>query len=227
MSSTYEELLEFTSNKFEREIFPVLLNNQLIRKNTGFIHHSFPKRLSRLELQKKSIERKIFLLHKHIDNGNNLDDFDKVILLDLIFILAQAMLGYFEIFKSYLQNCLDLQKIVMGNDDDDPMFGQLVKKLSEFRNTDGGLVFHYDGLRKFFNVDMQNTLIHDSWWLNENLEFTFEELDGTVIPLNIGELHGELVNINAIVLAFARNYVKNFDSENYANIKQSYPQLFQ
>ena len=222
--TTYDELLELSHNKFEQEIFPLLLNNQLIKKNTGFIHHSFPKRLDRLELQKKSIEYKINFLHKHIDNGNNLHDFDKSILADLIFILSQTMLGYFEIFKSYLENFLDLSRILIS--DDTPTFNEIVKKLSEFKNSDGGLVFHYDGLRKFFNMDMRNTLIHDSWWLDENFEFTFEELDGTVISFNIGELHGELAGINAIVFSFAENYVKNFDSLNYENIRHTYPQLF-
>ncbi len=222
--TAYDELLKFNNNKFEQEIFPLLLNNQLIKKNTGFILHSFPKRLDRLELQKKSIEYKIDLLHKHIDNGKTLQDFDKSILTDLVFILSQTILGYFEIFKSYLENCLVLPKILIS--EDNPSFNQMVKKLSEFKNCDGGLVFHYDGLRKFFNMDMRNTLIHDSWWLNENFEFTFEELDGTVISFNIGELHGELAGINAIVFAFAENYVKSFDSLNYENMKHTYPQLF-
>ena len=110
---------------------------------------------------------------------------------------------------------------------DDPKFAQVVKQLSEFKNPDGGLVFHYDGLRKFFNVDMSYTLEHDLWWLNENLEFTFEELDGTVVSFNVGELQGELAGINALVLAFTKNYVKIFDSANYESMKHNYPQLFQ
>ena len=222
--TTYEELLEFARNKFERKIFPLLLNNQLMQKNTGFNSHSFPKRFDRLELQKESIETKIVLLHKYMNDGNKSDDFDKVILSELIFILAQATLGYFEIFKSYLGKCLDFPKIMISNNN--PTFDLMIKKLSEFKNTDGGLIFHYDGLKKFFNIELRNTLIHDSWWLNENSEFTFEEGDGTVISLNIGELHGELASINAIVLVFAKNYVQSFDSVNYENMKHNYPHLF-
>ncbi len=224
MSATYYELLAQASDKFEREVFPLLLENQLIRKNKGFIQHSFPKRLSRLKLQKESIEQKISLLHNHIDHGNNLDDFDKVVLSDLIFILAQAMLGYFEILKLYLQNCLDLNKITIS--EDGSRFDEMIEKLSEFQDPSGKLVFHYDGLRKFFNVDLRRALVHDSWWLNENSEFTFEESDGTLISFNIGELHGDLASVNAIVLAFTENYVKHFDDVNYENIKNSYPQLF-
>ena len=222
--TTYEEHLKFTREKFEREIFPLLLNNQLLQKNIGFISHSFPKRFDRLELQKKSIESKIDLLHKHIDDGNKPGDFDKIILSDLIFILAQSIMGYFEIFKSYLEKCLNFSKITMH--DNDHTFDLMIKKLSEFKNIEGGLIFHYDGLRKLFNIDLRNTLIHDSWWLNENSEFTFEEIDGTVISLNIGELHDELAGINAIVLAFAENYIKSFDSVNYENLKNNYPNLF-
>ncbi|QMU55126.1 MAG: hypothetical protein GKS07_09700 [Nitrosopumilus sp.] len=220
----YEEYLKASIIKFEREIFPILINNDLIIKNPEFLHHSLPKIAYRLEMQKASIESKICLLHTHIDNGNNLESFDGMILTDLTFVLTQTMFGYFQIFTSYLVDCIDLSKIKMSKND--PKFAQVVKQLSEFRNHDGGLVFHHDGLRKFFNVDMSHTLEHDLWWLNENLEFTFEELDGTVVSFNIGELQGELAGINAIVLAFTKNYVKTFDSMNYDGMKRNYPQLF-
>jgi hypothetical protein len=222
--TAYEELLKAGIDKFESEIFPILMNNKLIIKNPAFLHSSLPKIVDRLELQKASVESKISLLHTHIDNGNNLESFDDVILIDLTFILTQTMFGYFQIFTSYLIDCVDLSKIKMSQDD--PKFAQVVKQLSEFKNPDGGLVFHYDGLRKFFNVDMSYTLEHDLWWLNENLEFTFEELDGTVVSFNVGELQGELAGINAIVLAFTKNYVKNFDSVNYEGMKHDYPHLF-
>ena len=179
--------------------------------------------MDRLEFQKASIESKISLLRDHIDDGNNLASFDKSVLIDLIFILAQTMFSYFQIFKSYLIACIDLSKIKIS--EDEPKFGQMVKKLSEFKNPDGGLIFHYDGLRKFFNVEIEHTLKHDLWWLNENLEFTFEESDGTIISFNIGELQEELAVINAIVLAFTENYVKNMDEANYGNLKHRYPQL--
>ena len=221
----YEELLKESIDKFEREIFPILINNKLIIKNSEFLHRSLPKIVDRLEMQKASVESKISLLHTHINNGNNLESFDDVILTDLTFVLTQTMFGYFQIFTSYLVGCVDLSKIKMSQDD--PKFAQVVKRLSEFKNPDGGLVFHYDGLRKFFNVDMSHTLEHDLWWLNENLEFTFEELDGTVVSFNVGELQGELAGINALVLAFTKNYVKNFDSANYESMKHNYPQLFQ
>jgi hypothetical protein len=223
--TAYEELMKAGIDKFEREIFPILMNNELIIKNSEFLHRSFPKIVNRLEMQKASVESKISLLHAHIDNGNSLESFDFSILNDLTFVLTQAMFSYFQIFKSYLIGCVDLSKIKMSQND--PEFAQIVKKLSEFKNPDGGTVFHYDGLRKFFNVDMSHALEHDLWWLNENLEFTFEELDGTVISFNIGEMQGELAGINAIVLAFTKNYVKNFDSANYESMKHAYPRLFQ
>lgn len=222
--TAYEELLKAGINKFESEIFPILMNNKLIVKNPEFLHSSFPKTVDRLEMQKVSVEDKISLLHTHIDNGKNLKSFDDFILTDLTFVLTQTMFGYFQILKSYLVGCVDLLKIKILQDD--PKFDQIVKKLSEFKNLDGGLVFHYDGLRKLFNVDLSRVLEHDSWWLNENLEFTFEELDGTIISFNIGELQGELAGINAIVLSFTENYLKNFESANYENIRRSYPCLF-
>jgi hypothetical protein len=223
--TAYEELLKTGIDKFEREIFPILMNNKLIIKNSEFFHHSFPKRVDRLEVQKASVESKISLLHTHIDSGNHLESFDDSILTDLTLILIQTMFGYLQIFKSYLLECVDLSRIKMS--DDNPKFAEIVKKLSEFKNPDGGLVFHYDGLRKFFNVEMNHVLEHDLWWLNENLEFTFEELDGTIISFNVGELQGELAGINAIVLAFTKNYVKSFDGVNYENMKHTYPHLFQ
>lgn len=163
-------------------------------------------------------------MHKHIDSGNKLGSFDKSILHDLTFVLTQAMFGYFQILQSYLRNFVDLPKIKIC--DDMPEFGQIIQKLAEFKNTDGGLVFHHDGLRKFFNVDLSRVLEHNSWWLNENSEFTFEESDGTLISFNVGELQGELAYINAIVLTFTESYVKNFDGTNYENMKRTYPQLF-
>ena len=222
--TTYEELLKTSIEKFESEIFPLLLNNNLIIKNSEFFHNSFPKIVGRLEMQKASVESKISLLHAHIDNGNGLEIFDESVLKDLTFVMSQAMFGYFQIFKSYIANCVDLFKIKVPKDD--PKFDEIVKKLSELKNPEGGLVFHYDGLRKFFNVDMIHALEHDLWWLNENLEFTFEELDGTIISFNIGELQGELAGVNAIVLGFTKNYVKSFDGANYENMKRSYPSLF-
>jgi hypothetical protein len=200
------------------------MNNNLIKKNSEFFHSSLPKIFDRLEMQKVSVESKISLLHAHIDDGNTLESFDESILKDLTFVLTHAMFGYFQIFKSYLAYCIDLSKIKIS--EDDPKFDQIVKKLSEFKNHDGGLVFHYDGLRKFFNIDMIHVLEHDLWWLNENSEFTFEELDGTIISFNIGELEEELASINALVLGFSKNYVKNFDGANYENMKHSYPNLF-
>ncbi len=220
----YEELLKVSIEKFESEIFPLLLDNKLIKKNVEFFHNSFPKIADRLEIQKVSVERKISLLHAHIDNGGGLESFDESVLKDLTFVLVHTMFGYFQIFKSHLAYCVDLSKINMS--ENDPKFDQIVKKLSEFKNHDGGLVFYYDGLRKFFNLDLIHALERDLWWLNENLEFTFEEIDGTVISFNIGELQEELAAINAIVLGFTENYVKNFDGANYENMKHSYPNLF-
>ena len=220
----YEELLTLGIDKFEKEIFPILLDNKLIFKNHELFHQSFPKITNRLEFQKVSVENKISLLRVHIDGNGSLESFDRTTLTDLTLILAQTMFGYFQIFKSYLLGCVDLSKVKITHDR--PKFSELIKKLSEFRNSDGGLLFHYDGLRKFFNVDVSHALENDLWWLNENLEFTFEEMDGTIISYNVGELQGELANINAIVLAFAKNYVKNFDNSNYDNMVETYPHLF-
>ncbi len=220
----YNEILNSGIVKFEREIFPILIHNNLIVKNPDFFHQYFPKIVDRLDAQKVSIESKISFLRMHVDSKKSFESFDRMTLTDLTLILAQAMFGYFQIFKSYLLGCIDLSKVKMTTNP--PKLSEMVKKLAEFRNSDGGLLFHYDGLRKFFNLDVSYALEHDLWWLNENLEFTFEEIDGTVISYNVGELQGELASINAIVLAFAKNYVKNFDGSNYDNMIQTYPHLF-
>ena len=220
----YDELLNSYINKFEREIFHILVDNQLLVKNHEFFHQSLPKIVDRLEMQKESAESKISLLRNHIDGGGNLERFDRTMLNDLTFVLTQTMFGYFQIFKSYLFGCVDPSKVNLA--DDRQKFSEMVKKLAEFRNSEGGLLFHYDGLRKFFNIDVFHALENDLWWLNENLEFTFEEIDGTIISYNVGELQGELAGINAIVLAFTKNYVKIFDGSNYDNMMQTYPHLF-
>ena len=80
--STYEELLVEYREKFDREIFPLLISNELINKNTGRVYHSFQKRLDRIELQKQSIENKISQLKQHMSSGNNFEDFDKSVLFD-------------------------------------------------------------------------------------------------------------------------------------------------
>ena len=66
--SSYVDLLEEYRKKFDREIFPLLISNQLIHKNTGRVYHSFQKRIDRIELQKKSIEDKISQLKEHMSN---------------------------------------------------------------------------------------------------------------------------------------------------------------
>jgi len=183
-TTVYTELLEIYNKKFETEIFPLLMDNGLIHRNTGLVHRSFPKRLDRIELQKESIQSKIFLLQQHMTSGKKVEDFDKVIMFDLICMMSQAILSYFKIFKSYLGHALDLEQL--GIRTDNPMYDQMVNQLGDFKN-DGGIVFHKAGLRSFFNVDLRNALAHDSWWLN-NAEFTYEEHDGTEISLSIGEL---------------------------------------
>ena len=75
------------------------------------------------------------------------------------------------------------------------------------------LYFIKQDLELFFNVDLRNVLTSDSWWINNNFEFTYEEPDGTEISLSIGELHGELASINSVVLGFTENHQKNSDAE--------------
>ena len=223
--TAYDELLNSGVDKFESEIFPVLVNNNLIIKNSKFLHRSFPKTFKRLEMQRMSVENKISFLHTHMDDGNSLESFDSEILYDLIFVLTQAIFGYFQIFRSCLMSCLDFTKIKVSQGIDSK-FDETVRKICEFKNPDGGLILHYDGLRKFFSVDVSHALEHDLWWLNENSEFTFEEIDGTLISLNIGELQGELANIHAIALAFVENYAKKFNGKDYDDMKHTYPQMF-
>ena len=219
--TTYEELIKSTIDKFETEIFPLLLNYNLIHKSDAIIEPTFPKKLDRLELQKESIEQKITLLRKYISDMHKPEDFNKRILYDLTFILAQSILGYYEIFKEYMKKTLNLKELEVTKEN--PTFSEIVTALGKYKD---GTVFHYDGISKLFNVNMRNTLVHDNWWLNENNEFTFKEPDETKINLNIGELHGELASINAIVLSYTENYMINFDSKNYENFKRIIPQLF-
>jgi len=206
--STYTELLVEYREKFDREIFPLLISNELITKNTGRVYHSFQKRLDRIELQKQSIENKISQLKQHMSNGNQVEDFDKSIMFDLITIFAQCILSYFEIYKSCLKFSLNFEKI--GITKSDPGYNEMIDHLGDYKNN-GVTVFHKAGLRTFFNVDLRNVLTNDSWWINNNFEFTYEEPDGTEISLSIGELHGELASINSIVLGFTENHQKNSD----------------
>jgi len=208
--STYEELLVEYREKFDREIFPLLISNELINKNTGRVYHSFQKRLDRIELQKQSIENKISQLKQHMSSGNNFEDFDKSVLFDLIAMFAQTTLSYFEIYKSCLKFSLNFEKL--GITKSNPGYNEMIDHLGDYKNT-GVSVFHKAGLRTFFNVDLRNVLTNDSWWINNNFEFTYEEPDGTELSLSIGELHGELASINSVVLGFTENHQKNSDAE--------------
>ena len=204
------DLLQEYREKFDREIFPLLSSNQLIHENTGLVYHSFQKRLDRIELQKKSIEKKIFLLKQHMSNGNKVEDFDKSTMFDLISMFAQGILSYFEIYKSCLKFSLNFEKL--GIMESDPGYNEMINHLGDYKNNDVS-VFHKAGLRTFFNVDLRNVLTNDSWWINNNFEFTYEEPDGTEISLSIGELHGELASINSIVLGFTENHQKSSDTK--------------
>jgi len=206
----YVDLLQEYRKKFDIEIFPLLVSNELIHKNTGRVYHSFQKRIDRIELQKKSIENKISILKQYMSNGNQVNDFDKSMMFDLIAMFAQAMLSYFEIFKSCLKFSLNFEKLGMGKTNSG--YNEMIDHLGDYKNN-GVSVFHKAGLRTFFNVDLRNILINDSWWINNNFEFTYEEPDGTEISLSIGELHGELASINSIVLGFTENHQKNSDAE--------------
>lgn len=208
--SMYVDLLQEYRKKFDIEIFPLLVSNELIHKNTGRVYHSFQKRIDRIELQKKSIENKISILKQHMSNGNQVNDFDKSMMFDLIAMFAQAMLSYFEIFKSCLKFSLNFEKLGMVKTNSG--YNEMIDYLGDYKNN-GVSVFHKAGLRTFFNVDLRNILINDSWWINNNFEFTYEEPDGTEISLSIGELHGELASINSIVLGFTENHQKNSDAE--------------
>ena len=208
--SMYVDLLQEYRKKFDIEIFPLLVSNELIHKNTGRVYHSFQKRIDRIELQKKSIENKISILKQYMSNGNHVNDFDKSMMFDLIAMFAQAMLSYFEIFKSCLKFSLNFEKLGMVKTNSG--YNEMIDHLGDYKNN-GVSVFHKAGLRTFFNVDLRNILINDSWWINNNFEFTYEEPDGTEISLSIGELHGELASINSIVLGFTENHQKNSDAE--------------
>ena len=208
--STYAELLQEYREKFDREIFPLLVSNQLIHKNTGRVYHSFQKRLDRIELQKNSIENKISLLKQHMSDGNKVEDFDKSQMFDLITMFAQSIMSYFEIYKSCLKFSLNFEKLEITKSE--PGYNEMIDHLGDFKNN-GVSVFHKAGLRTFFNVDLRNVLTNDSWWINNNFEFTYEEPDGTELSLSIGELYGELASINSIVLGFTENHQKNFDDE--------------
>ena len=208
--SIYADLLAEYREKFDREIFPLLVSNELIHKNTGQVYHSFQKRIDRIELQKESIENKISLLKEHMSNGSKVEDFDKSMMFDLIAMFAQGMLSYFEIYKSCLKFSLNFEKLGMVKEE--PGYNEMIDHLGDYKNN-GIPVFHKAGLRTFFNVDLRNVLKNDSWWINNNFEFTYEEPDGTELSLSIGELYGELASINSIVLGFTENHQKNSDNK--------------
>jgi len=207
--SNYDDLLHEYRKKFDVEIFPLLVSNELIAKNTGRMYHSFQKRFDKIELQKQSIENKISQLKQHMSDGNKVEDFDKCIMFDLIAMFAQAILSYFEIYKLCLKFSLNFEKL--GITKSNPGYNEIIDRLGDYKD-DGVSVFHKAGLQTFFNVDLRNVLKNDSWWINNNFEFTYEEPDGTEISLSIGELHGELASINSIVLGFTENHQKNSDN---------------
>jgi len=219
----YRELLKVTNEKFLKEIFPLLGKHNLLVHYDGMIDSSFTKILDRLELQKESINEKVLKLYNHMEQYKSLDTFDKGVLRDLVFLIAQTTLGYFEIFTKYLSYAIDLEKIKYSNRKH--MYGSIINQLGDF-TSGGNLVFSKDGLRKFFNVELRNALGHDDWWLNNNAEFTFKEEDGVEISLNIGEQMGDLAGINAIVESFLEQYLAKFNSLLLDKLKSERPELF-
>ena len=129
--SVYIELLQEYREKFDREIFPLLISNQLIHKNTGQVYHSFQKRIDRIELQKKSIEDKVSQLKQHMSNGNKVEDFDKSTMFDLIAMFAQATLSYFEIYKSCLTISLNFEKL--GITKSNPGYNEMIDHLGDYK----------------------------------------------------------------------------------------------
>ena len=130
--SMYVDLLQEYRKKFDIEIFPLLVSNELIHKNTGRVYHSFQKRIDRIELQKKSIENKISILKQHMSNGNQVNDFDKSMMFDLIAMFAQAMLSYFEIFKSCLKFSLNFEKLGMVKTNSG--YNEMIDHLGDYKN---------------------------------------------------------------------------------------------
>ena len=145
-----------------------------------------------------------------MSDGNKVEDFDKSTMFDLISMFAQGTLSYFEIYKSCLKFSLNFKKL--GILKEDPGYNEMINHLGDYKDN-GISVFHKAGLRTFFNVDLRNVLKNDSWWINNNFEFTYEEPDGTELSLSIGELYGELASINSIVLGFTENHQKNSDNK--------------
>ncbi len=113
--TTYEELLKTTNNKFENEIGPLLEKHDLLVRYTGVVDGNFLKILDRLELQKESISEKILALSQHMDKTKTIVGFDEALLRDLIFLMAQSTLGYFEILTKWIIYCIDLDKIRYGD----------------------------------------------------------------------------------------------------------------
>ena len=145
-----------------------------------------------------------------MSDGGRVEDFDKSMMFDLISMFAQGTLSYFEIYKSCLKFSLNFEKLGMVKEE--PGYNEMIDHLGDYKNN-GIPVFHKAGLRTFFNVDLRNVLKNDSWWINNNFEFTYEEPDGTELSLSIGELYGELASINSIVLGFTENHQKNSDNK--------------
>ncbi len=175
-----------------------------------------------MELQKESIQNKISLLEIHMASGKKVENFDKIILFDLICLMIQATSSYFDIFKSYLKQTLDLDKL--GIKMTNPTYDQMVNHLGDYKNNEMP-VFHKAGLRAFFNVDLRNALASDTSWLDSNTEFTYEEEEEeeTEISPSIGELYNKLASINSVVARFTENHMKNLDGENYENLKRVNP----
>ncbi len=224
MMDDYNELVIDSMEKFEREIFALLQSNVLLKRNTGFISHSFPKIIHRLELQTESVQSRVSLLHEHLDAGGNLENFDKSVLQDLMFGMVQTMLCYFRIVHSGILGCIDLSKINILTDNSN--FLHVVKALSEFKNDGNLLIFHFDGLQKFFNINLFNALEKDLWWINGNFECTFEESDENIISFNIGEMYENLATVNGIAISFVKNYLRIYDGALCENLQKSCPHTF-
>ena len=218
----YADLLKETNDKFLKEIFPLLEKHDLL-VHGKIIDDSFPKILDRLQLQKQSIHEKLIAVGNYFAKEKTTVGFSLEIIRDLIFLMAQTTLGYFESMTQFLSYSIDFEKIKYGNRK--PMYGSIINQLGDYQS-DGKLVFSKGGLEKFFDVELRNALAHDRWWLNHNGEFTFREDDDTEISLNLGEQHGDLARINAIVESYLENYLAKFNKPLLDQIKSGRPELF-
>jgi|APSaa5957512535_1039671.scaffolds.fasta_scaffold04523_2 hypothetical protein len=129
--------------------------------------------------------------------------------LEVMTLLCQHGLSTFELFKRFLLNILDLEKINEKTNStlkNTSMLGDLVNSLKKILTTKTNQI---DNL---IDVEFRNTLAHDSWYLDNNF-FKFMSTKGRQHELSVNDVYHHVVKIWLVNRAITKKYTEDYYPE--------------